>query len=128
MLLFLVCSRYQHLVFLAMDPEGAAAAGLPVRRLQQLLSLATTLVIVSGMAAVGLLISIALYGAPALIGIRTSTSLAGAMVRSAIIGMMVAVGGFGLGVLIDSPPGPVIAGLCVPLLLGLPASPCRGKR
>ena len=29
MLLVLVCSRYQHLVFLAMDPEGAAAAGLP---------------------------------------------------------------------------------------------------
>jgi hypothetical protein len=40
----------------------------------------------------------------------------------------VAVGGFGLGVVLDSPPGPVIAGLCVPLLLGLPASPCRGKR
>ncbi len=58
MLLVLVCSRYQHLVFLAMDPEGAAAAGLPVRRLQQLLSLATTLVIVSGMAAVGLIVSI----------------------------------------------------------------------
>jgi ABC-type Mn2+/Zn2+ transport system permease subunit len=111
-----------------MDPEGAAAAGLPVRRLQQLLSLATTLVIVSGMAAVGLVISIALYGAPALIGIRTSTSLAGAMARSAIIGMTVAVGGFGLGVLIDSPPGPVIAGLCVPLLLGFSASFHRSER
>jgi zinc/manganese transport system permease protein len=128
MLLILVCSRYQHLVFLTMDPEGAAAAGLPVRLLQQLLSLATSLVIVSGMAAVGLVISLALYCAPALIGIRTSTSLAGAMTRSAIIGMTVAVGGFGLGVVLDSPPGPVIAGLCVPLLLGLPASPCRGKR
>jgi len=31
-------------------------------------------------------------------------------------------------VLIDSPPGPVIAGLCVPLLLGFPASLYRGKR
>jgi zinc/manganese transport system permease protein len=122
MLLVLVCSRYQHLVFLSMDPDGAAAAGLPVRRLQQLLSLATTLVIVSGMAAVGLVLSIALYGAPALIGIRTSTSLAAAMARSAIIGMTVAVSGFGLGVVFDSPPGPVIAGLCVPLLLGFSAS------
>jgi zinc/manganese transport system permease protein len=128
MLLVLVCSRYQHLVFLTMDPEGAAAAGLPVRRLQQLLSLATTLVIVSGMAAVGLVISLALYCAPALIGIRTSTSLAGALARSAIIGMTVAVGGFGLGVVFDRPPGPVIAALCVPLLLGFPASLHRGGR
>jgi ABC-type Mn2+/Zn2+ transport system permease subunit len=50
------------------------------------------------------------------------------MVRSAIIGMMVAVGGFGLGVVLDSPPGPVIAGLCVPLLLGFSASLRRGGR
>jgi len=89
MLLILVCGRYQQLVFLAVDPEGAAAAGLPVRRLQQLLSLATTLVIV--------------------------------------IGMAVAVGGFGLSLLLNSPPGPVIACLCVPLLLGSAAAPHRGR-
>ncbi len=128
MLLVLVRSRYKHLVFLAMDPEGAAAAGLPVKRLQQLLSLATTLVIVSGMAAVGLILSIALYGAPALIGMRTSTSLAGAMARSAIIGVTVTVGGFWLAMLVNSPPGPVIACLCVPLLLVSSASLHRGVR
>ncbi len=125
-LLVLIFSRYQHLVFLAMDPEGAAAAGLPIRRLQQLLSLATTLVIVSGMAAVGLILSIALYGAPALIGMRTSTSLAGAMTRSAFIGVIVAVVGFGLAMLLNWPPGPVIACLCVPLLLGSSATLQRG--
>jgi zinc/manganese transport system permease protein len=128
LLLMLVCSRYQQLVFLAVDPEGAAAAGLPVRRLQQLLSLATTLVIVSGMAAVGLILAIALYSAPALIGLRTAASLRRALGRSAAIGMAVAVGGFGLSLLLDSPPGPVIACLCVPLLLGSAAAPHRGRR
>jgi len=128
LLLMLVCSRYQQLVFLAVDPEGAAAAGLPVRRLQQLLSLATTLVIVSGMAAVGLILAIALYSAPALIGLRSATSLRGALGRSAAIGMAVAVAGFGLSLLLDSPPGPVIACLCVPLLLGSAAAPHRGRR
>ncbi len=48
------------------------------------------------------------------------------MARSAVIGMTVAVGRFGLGMLFDSPPGPVIAGLCVPLLLGFSASLHRG--
>lgn len=128
MLLMLVWSRYQQLVFLAVDPEGAAAAGLPVRRLQQLLSLATTLVIVSGMAAVGLILAIALYSAPALIGLRTAASLRGALGLSAAIGMAVAVGGFGLSLLLDSPPGPVIACLCVPLLLGSAAAFHRGRR
>ena len=128
LLLILVCSRYQQLVFLAVDPEGAAAAGLPVHRLQQLLSLATTLVIVSGMAAVGLILAIALYSAPALIGLRTAASLRGALGRSAAIGMAVAVAGFGLSLLLDSPPGPVIACLCVPLLLGSAAPPHRGRR
>ena len=128
LLLILVCSRYQQLVFLAVDPEGAAAAGLPVHRRRQLLSIATTLVIVSGMAAVGLILAIALYSAPALIGLRTAASLRGALGRSAAIGMAVAVAGFGLSLLLDSPPGPVIACLCVPLLLGSAAAPHRGRR
>ena len=115
-------------MFLAVDPEGAAAAGLPVHRLRQLLSLATTLVIVSGMAAVGLILAIALYSAPALIGLRTAASLREALGRSAAIGMAVAVAGFGLSLLLDSPPGPVIACLCVPLLLGDAAPPHRGRR
>jgi hypothetical protein len=42
--------------------------------------------------------------------------------------MAVAVAGFGLSLLLDSPPGPVIACLCVPLLLGSAAAPHRGRR
>jgi zinc/manganese transport system permease protein len=117
LLLLLLGWRQRELVFLAVDPEGAAAAGLPVRTLEQLLNLATALVVVSAMASVGLILAIALVCAPAQVGLSTASSLGQAMRRSAALGMGVACGGFGLGLLLDTPPGPLIACLGVPLLL-----------
>lgn len=117
LLLLLLGWRHRELVFLAVDPEGAAAAGLPIRSLSQLLNLTTALVITSAMASVGLILAIALICAPAQVGLSTATSLGQAMRRSAALGMGVACGGFALGLLLDCPPGPLIACLGVPLLL-----------
>lgn len=116
-LLLLLAWRWQPLLFLAVDPEGAAAAGLPVPRLQRLLSLTLTPVLVSGMAAVGLILAIALFCAPALVGLSHAGSLRGAMARATAIAMLSCAAGFGLALLLDVPPGPLIACLCVPLLL-----------
>jgi zinc/manganese transport system permease protein len=117
LLLLFLGWRQRELVFLAVDPEGAAAAGLPVRALRQLLNLTTALVIVSAMASVGLILAIALICAPAQVGLSSSTSLAQAVRRSAALGMGIACGGFALGLRLDYPPGPLIACLGVPLLL-----------
>ena len=54
----LLLTRYRHLVFLGVDPEGAQASGLSVRNLQLVQSLVTSMVIVSSMAAVGVILVI----------------------------------------------------------------------
>lgn len=116
-LLVFVASRYQQLVYLGVDPEGAAASGMPVERLRFVLALVTALVVVSAMAAVGVVLVIGLLCAPVLIGLHKARSLRQAMVRSSLIGTLIAIGGFLLALLFNLPPGPLIGVLCMGLLL-----------
>jgi zinc/manganese transport system permease protein len=58
--LALLVGRYDQLVFLGVDPAGAAAMGVPVARLQALMTLVTAFTIVSAMAAVGVVLVMAL--------------------------------------------------------------------
>ena len=62
----LLITRYRQLVFMGVDPDGAVAAGLPVKALQLIQSLVTSMVIVSAMAAVGVILVIGLLCAPVL--------------------------------------------------------------
>ena len=62
----LLLTRYRQLVFMGVDPDGAVAAGLPVKTLQLIQSLVTSMVIVSAMAAVGVILVIGLLCAPVL--------------------------------------------------------------
>jgi len=112
-------TQYQRLVFSGVDPDGAEAAGVPIHRLRTLLAVVTTLVIVSAISAVGIILVIALLCAPAVVGLNQASSLSGAMVRASVIGSSCSLGGFGLALLLDLPPGPVIGLLCL-LLLCLP--------
>ena len=114
-----ITTQYKQLVFSGVDPDGAEATGLPIHRLRTALSVVTTLVIVSAISAVGIILVIALLCAPAVIGLQQANSLSGAMVRAAAIGSSCSLGGFGLALLLDLPPGPVIGLFCL-LLLWLP--------
>jgi zinc/manganese transport system permease protein len=116
--LLLLALRYQQLVFLGVDPLGAASAGLPVQRLRLLLTLVTAVTVVSAMTAVGVVQVIALMGAPALLALGGATSLRQALLRAALIGMAITALGFSLALLpaVNLPPGPLIGVLCLALL------------
>lgn len=114
-LFFTAC--YRPLVFLGVDPVGAAASGLPLRSLQLALAGITAFVVVSSMAAVGVVLVIGLMCAPALFGLAGATSLRQAAFKASAAGMVLSVGGFLLALLLNLPPGPLIGVLCVGLLV-----------
>jgi zinc/manganese transport system permease protein len=117
MLLALLGAHYEALVFLGVDPLGAAASGIAVERLRLLLAVVTAFVVTTAMTAVGVILVIGLMCAPALQGLSGATSLAAAMVRAALLGLLVSGGGFLLAIPLDWPPGPLIGVLCMALLL-----------
>jgi len=110
--------RYDQLVFLGVDPAGAAAIGLPVARLQGLMTLVTAFTVVSAMTAVGVVLVMALMGAPAVVALGGARSLRAALIRAAAVGLAVTAAGFGLALVpaINLPPGPLIGVLCLALL------------
>ena len=116
--LALLVLRYRELVFLGVDPLGAASAGLPVRAMRLLITLVTAFTVVSAMTAVGVVLVIALMGAPALLALNDATSLRQALRRAAAIGMTLAGAGFLLAIqpAINLPPGPLIGVLSMLLL------------
>ena len=118
-LAILLSTRYRELVYLGVDPEGAASAGLSVRGLRLALSAVTAVVIVSAMAAVGVILVIGLLCAPVLPGLHRVSSLRAAMVRAALVGLALSGGGFLLALPLNLPPGPLIGVACVVLLCPL---------
>jgi len=114
-LFFTAC--YRPLVFLGVDPTGAAASGLPLRALKLALAGITAFVIVSSMAAVGVVLVISLMCAPALFGLAGATSLRQAVLKASAAGMALGVGGFLLALLLNLPPGPLIGVLCIGLVV-----------
>jgi len=111
---------YDKLIHIGLDPEGASRSGVHVTYLNLALGLTTALVIVSSMAAVGVIIVIALLSTPALLGLQQAPSLWVAMARSSIIGLSISLLGFWLGVVLNLSPGPLISVLCIASLAFLP--------
>ena len=115
-LLLLLFSRYQDLVFLGVDQEGAIAARRPVMQIRFITILITALVVISAITAVGVVLVIALLCAPVMVNLDRSESLRVLMLRSAGTGVLMSSGGLMLAILLDLPPGPLIGVLCVLLL------------
>ncbi|MFL0781540.1 MAG: metal ABC transporter permease [Prochlorococcus sp.] len=116
-LLFLMVTRYQDMVFLGVDPDGAVAAQRPVTQIRFATTVITGLVVISSITAVGVVLVIALLCAPVLIHLERSTSLRSLMLRSAGTGLLLSGGGVLLAIALDLPPGPLIGVLCMVLLL-----------
>ncbi|KGG15671.1 Zinc ABC transporter [Prochlorococcus sp. MIT 0603] len=113
MFICLMIFGYDKLVYLGLDPEGADADGVEVPSLNLALGFTTALVIVSSMAAVGVILVIALLSTPALLGLAQASSLREAMLRSSMIGFVIAILGFLLAIIFNLAPGPVISVLCI---------------
>ena len=116
-LALLLIARYQDLVFIGVDPEGALAARRPVRQIRFITIVVTALVVISAISAVGIVLVIGLLCAPVLVHVERSTSLRSLMLKSAGTGLLLCGGGMMLAVLWDLPPGPLIGVLCMGLLM-----------
>ena len=124
-LAILLLSRYQDLVFIGIDPDGAIAAKLPVKQIRFLAIVITALVVISAITAVGIVLVIALLCAPVLVHIEESSSLRSLMLRSATTGLLLCGGGMSIAMIADLPPGPLIGVLCLVLLVVKSAIPLR---
>ena len=116
-LILLLKTRYQDLVFLGVDPDGAIAAKRPVTQIRFMAIIITALVIISAITAVGIVLVIALLCAPVLMHIENSTSLKQLILKSAATGLALTSGGMMIAIAVDLPPGPVIGSLCMIMLI-----------
>ena len=116
-LILLLLTRYQDLVFLGVDPDGAIAAKRPVTQIRFVAIIITALVIISAITAVGIILVIALLCAPVLMHIERSTSLKQLIIKSSATGLALTSGGMMLSIAVDLPPGPVIGSLCMIALI-----------
>tara|TARA_B100000700_G_scaffold331081_1_gene461282 strand:+ start:10265 stop:11011 length:747 start_codon:yes stop_codon:yes gene_type:complete len=111
--LFLLGTSYQKLVYIGLDPDGATASGLGVSSLRLSVGFVTALVLVSSMAAVGVVLVIGLLSAPALFGLYNASSLHSAMLRSAGYGILLSFIGFSFAIIFNLSPGPLIGCICL---------------
>ena len=111
--LLLLRTSYKNLIYLGLDPEGAAASGLKISSLRLAIGFVTSLIVVSSMSAVGVVLVIGLLSAPAVLGLIQAGSLRAAMVRSAVFGTGLAFLGFLLAIVLNLSPGPLIGFLCL---------------
>ncbi|MDB4638739.1 metal ABC transporter permease [bacterium] len=116
-LILLLLTRYQDLVFLGVDPDGAIAAKRPVTQIRFVAIIITALVIISAITAVGIILVIALLCAPVLMHIERSISLKQLIIKSSATGLALTSGGMMLSIAVDLPPGPVIGSLCMITLI-----------
>ena len=116
-LLAMLVWGYRDLVFVGIDPEGAAIAKRPVLLIRLICSLITALVVISSITAVGVILVIGLLCAPVLMHVERCHSLKELIWRSAGTGLLLCGGGMMLAVLWDLPPGPLIGVLCMGLLM-----------
>ena len=116
-LVLLLLTRYQDLVFLGVDPDGAIAAKRPVTQIRFVAIIITALVIISAITAVGIILVIALLCAPVLMHIERSTSLKQLILKSAATGLALTSGGMMIAIAVDLPPGPVIGSSCMIMLI-----------
>jgi zinc/manganese transport system permease protein len=116
-IIFLLVTRYQDLVFIGVDPDGAQAAKRPVTQIRFIAIVITALVIISAITAVGIILVIALLCAPVLMHIDKSTSLKQLILKSSATGLALTSGGMMLAIAVDLPPGPVIGSLCMIMLI-----------
>lgn len=117
---FLMIFGYNKLVYVGLDPEGATNSGIKVSLLNLALGFTTALVIVSSMAAVGVILVIALLSTPTLLGLADAPALWIAMIRSSIFGFVISLLGFVLAMIFNLAPGPLISVLCIGALFFLP--------
>ena len=94
---------YRRLMFMTFDRDAAQAAGVPVRRLDALVTILTALTIVLGMKIVGILLVSSLLVIPAAAGLRCASRFGGAVLSAGLIAGLSIILGLASAYLLDWP-------------------------
>jgi zinc transport system permease protein len=94
---------YHRFMYMTFDRDAAQAAGVPVRRLDALITVLTALTIVLGMKIVGVLLVAALLVIPAAASLQTSSRFKGAVLGAGIVGALSVVIGLWAAYILDWP-------------------------
>jgi manganese/iron transport system permease protein len=128
-LLLVIRALWKELLFATFDPLGAGAAGLPVRRLDDLLLILIAVTIVISLQAVGIVLVVAMITTPAATA-QLLVKRFGQMIGvAALIGVTAAVAGLYLSYALDLASGAAIVLFETALfLVVLLATSLRGRR
>ena len=107
--LALVLGLHKELVFTSFDPSGASVAGLPTEKLEYLLLVLLSVVVVLALQAVGVILVISMLITPAAAALLLVRNFARSMVLAVLIGVLSAVAGLYLSFYYNLPSGPVMA-------------------
>jgi zinc transport system permease protein len=94
---------YHRFMYMTFDRDAAQASGVPVRRLDALITVLTALTIVLGMKIVGVLLVAALLVIPAAASLQTSSRFKGAVLGAGIVGALSVVIGLWAAYILDWP-------------------------
>jgi len=111
--------NFRRLMFMTFDREAALVAGVPVRRLDTLLTVLTSITIVLGMKVAGILLVSALLVIPAAAGLLRASSFRKAVVLSAVVSIVSVTGGLAAAYALDLPASGTIVLLSLFLFGGL---------
>ena len=98
-----VALHYSELMFMTFDRESARASGVPVGKLDALLTVLTAVTVVLGMKVVGILLVAALVVIPAAAGLQAAASFRKAVLISSAVSVLSVVLGLGLALGLDIP-------------------------
>jgi manganese/iron transport system permease protein len=107
-LLLIVRLFWKELLFATFDPLGAGAAGLPVRRLDDLLLILIAVTIVVSLQAVGIVLVVAMITTPAAAAQLLVRRFGMMMVVAAVIGILASIAGLYLSYALDIASGAAI--------------------
>lgn len=128
-LLAVVRALWKELLFATFDPLGAGAAGLPVRRLDDLLLILIAVTIVISLQAVGIVLVVAMITTPAATAQMVVERFGAMIVTAALIGVVSAVAGLYISYALNLASGAAIVLLETALfLLVLAGTSLRGRR
>jgi len=108
LILLVLTLRFEQMLWLCVDPQGAADAGISLRPSQRWLTALSAWILVTTTQALGVALMMALICGPAVLALERAQGMANALGMAAVIGIGLSICGFGLALAIDWPPGPTI--------------------
>jgi len=109
--------QYRRFMFMTFDREAARVSGVPVQRLETLLTVLTAVTVVLGMKVVGLIMVAALIVIPAAAGLQLARNFRQALISASAVSLISVLGGLLMAFFLDWPASATIVLLAFLLFL-----------